>query len=245
MQQSLHSAGFPIKSDIKYFQDKFSDLSTADDIVSDRRILRVVLGAYGLSADIENRYFIRTVLSEGMSESSALANKLADQRYRSLATDFDFSVNPPNHKTQPGLAFQTSERFRRQSFEEAVGVRDNDMRLALTFQRTLEQVAQSTSTNGAAWYQIMATPPLREVLQTALGFPQEFSNLDIDEQYKRFQDKAEATFGSNVVSELSGMPVSDAIIQRFLVVRQSSQISAASSFETALVLLAGLGTSRG
>lgn len=243
VQQSLHSSSFPIKSDTEYFRAKFAELNTADDLVSDRRMLRVVLGAYGLSDDIDNRFFIKTVLNEGLADPSALANKLSDQRYKSLAADFDFSVNPPNHKTQLGLASQTVERFQRQTFEEAVGAANNDMRLTLTFQRTLEQVTQSTNTNNAAWFQLMATPPLREVMQTALGLPQEFSNLDIDDQLNRFQDKAEAVFGSSDISELAAAPLSEQVIQRFLVIRQSAQVSTASSLETALVLLSGLGGS--
>jgi len=245
IQQSLHSSSFPIKSDTEYFQSRFSELTTVDELVSDRRVLRVVLGAYGLSDDIDSRHFIKTILNEGLSDPSALANKLADQRYKSLAADFDFSVTPPNHKTKPSLALQTIDRFRRQVFEEAVGVANNDMRLTLTFQRTLEQLSRSASTNGAAWYQLMATPPLREVLQVALGLPQEFANLDVDEQFERFQDKAETVFGSSDVAQLSNEILSEEIIQRFLIIRQSSQVSTASSLETALVLLSGLASSKG
>lgn len=238
-QRDIHAASFPVQSDTSYFLENFNGVNTADDIVSDRRMLRVVLGSYGLGEDIENRFFIKTILNEGASDPSALANKLSDRRYKSLANDFDFSTAPPSHKLQTGLASKTVSRFQMQAFEEDVGTTDNDMRLALTFQRTLEEVAGASGTNTAAWFQTMATPPLREVLQTALGLPREFANLDIDEQNQRLQDKSKSIFGTNDLLELSGAEKSEQIIQRFLIIKQASELVSTNSLNIALLLLGG------
>lgn len=238
-QQEMHSKNQIIQSDTRYFSENFASMKTADDIVSDRRILRVILGAYGLSDDIENKFFIKKIMNEGSTEPTAFANKLSDQRYRSLASDFDFSTKSPNLGTRSELMSQTIERFQRQAFEEAVGASSNDMRLGLTFQRTLSELVQSTNTNSAAWYQLMATPPLREVMQKALGFPQEFANLEIDDQFRRFQDKSESVFGSSDLSEMSEQRLSDEIIRRFLILQQTSQVPSVNSFKTALLLLSG------
>ena len=238
-QREIHASSFPIQSDTQYFLEKYDSLNVADNIVDDRRILRVILNSYGLGDDLENRFFIKTILNEGLSDPSALANKLADRRYSLLASDFDFSTSPPAHKLQTGLAAKVVNRFQMQSFEEDVGAIDNSMRLALTFQRTLEDVADTSRSNSAAWFQVMATPPLREVVQTALGLPSEFATLDIDEQNQRLQDKAQTVFGTNDVVELASKETSEQVIQRFLIVQQASQFASTSSLNIALTLLGG------
>ena len=70
-QKAAFESNYITQSDTKYFSDVFNTLDTPEDIVSNRRVLRVVLGAYGLSDDIENRHFIKTVLAEGVSDPSA------------------------------------------------------------------------------------------------------------------------------------------------------------------------------
>lgn len=239
-QQAAFSTNYVTQSDTQYFKGRFADLSTPDDIVSDRRLLRVVLGAYGLSDDIESRHFIKTVMSEGVSDPSALANKLSDRRYRALAQDFDFSKSPPGHKAIAGLAQRTVDNYLAQSFEIEIGKSDADMRLALGFKRSLTEVAGTAGSNATAWFQILATPPLREVMQKALGLPTEFSKLDIDVQHERMMDKASLVFGTNEVTELAGDPMADAVTRRFLIMRQAETLNQSSSLQTALILLSSI-----
>ena len=224
-------------SDSTYFRERFADINTPEDIVSDRRLMRIVLGAYGLSDDIENRFFIKTVMAEGSSDPEALANRLSDRRYRALARDFDFSIAPPTHKQTPGLVNKTIENFQNQSFEIEIGKADVDMRLALGFSRRLQNLWQTTSSNTAGWFQILATPPLREVLQTSLRLPQTFSQLDIDIQHERIQDKARRVFGTSDLAELAGEQLTDQITRRFLIMRQSDALNSNTSLQNALSLL--------
>ena len=125
-------------------------IETVDDIVNDRRFMRVLLGAYGLSDDIENTQFIKTVLSEGVSEPSALANKLTDRRYRNLARNFDFSTSPLIHKNNKNLLEQTITNYQNQSFETAIGEKNVDMRMVLSFSREIKEISNSTKSNTTA-----------------------------------------------------------------------------------------------
>lgn len=244
-QKSVFNRTGQTSSDSVYFQERFADINTPDDIVSDRRLMRVVLGAYGLSDDIENRYFIKTVMADGVNDPEALANRLSDRRYRALARDFDFSVSPPAHTRIPGLANKTIENFQNQSFEIEIGKADVDMRLALGFSRELQNLWQTSSSNNAGWFQILATPPLREVLQTSLGLPTAFSQLDIDVQHERIQDKAKRVFGTSDLSELTGGQLTDEITRRFLVMRQSDALNSSTPLQNALALLNAIPKSPG
>jgi hypothetical protein len=236
-QKSAFNKNSAIQTDTRYFAERFYSIERAEDITEDRRLLRIVLGAYGLTDDIDNRFFIRKVMEEGTLSSSALANKLSDRRYRTLASDFDFSTMPPKHLVQTGLVQKTIEAFRTQAFEQKIGERDRDMRLALSFSRDLLELSQKSSTESAGWFQLLATPPLREVIQSALGFPDSFAQLDIDDQHSRIRRKAEQVFGTSDLKVLSTEEMAEDILRRFFVMREVSVNSASSSFQTALVLL--------
>jgi len=72
------------------FVDGLQSVQTIDDLMADRRMLKVALGAFGLAEDIDNRAFIRKVLGSDLSDARSLANRLADKRYLALARAFNF-----------------------------------------------------------------------------------------------------------------------------------------------------------
>ena len=79
-----------LKRDTEYFRENIGRVETAEDLVSDRRLMSVALGAFGLQDDIDNRYFIRKVLEEGTTNKKTLANRFADKRYKELSEAFGF-----------------------------------------------------------------------------------------------------------------------------------------------------------
>ena len=240
MQKTLFNENVSIVSDSKYFLETFAKINTPEDIISDPRVMRVVLGAYGLSGDIGNKFFIKKVIQEGVNDPEALSNKLSDRRYHQIAKDFNFSGDVPNHKLEANLAKKVVENFQNQSFEIEIGNSDTDMRLALGFSHEMEALIDTIGSNNSGWFQILATPPLREIFQTSLGLPTEFSQLDIDEQHERIQEKAMRVFGTSQIEELGGDQLSEQITNRFLIMRQAKAISSDSSLQTALVLLSAI-----
>ena len=69
-----------LQRDTDYFRENIGQVTTAEALVSDRRLLSVALGAFGLQDDVDNRYFIRKVLEEGSVNEDALAVRFADRR---------------------------------------------------------------------------------------------------------------------------------------------------------------------
>jgi hypothetical protein len=236
-QKLSFEKNFSVESNSAYFKMKHSSLQKSEDIVNDPKLMFVVLGAYGLSEDINNKFFIGKVLKDGISDQTALVNRLSDRRYKTLASDFDFSSVSAQKYKKPGFVDTVLQKFRDQSFEKALGLVNDDLRLALGFKRLLAEVSKSTQSNTAAWFHILGTPPLRTVFETALSFPKEFANLDIDEQHNRMMEKASKAFGTNQITELSVESKSEAIVQRFLLMKQASSVQSNGSLQTALVLL--------
>ncbi|MCK0151415.1 DUF1217 domain-containing protein [Marivita sp. S6314] len=236
-QTSLLVAQTAVISETEHFKSQFPKVETADDITSDRRLLKVVLGAYGLSEDLENRHFIKTIMEQGVDNADALANKLSDRRYRRLASDFDFSSGVPLNTRDPRFATQLLDGYKAESFAISVGNVDTDMRLALGFERALRDIVENAASPSVAWYQVLGTPPAKEVIQSALGLPRAFGNLSIDEQHDRMRSKAQAVFGTDDLSQLAQPTASEEIIERFLLLKQSQASATMSSRQTALMLL--------
>ena len=79
-----------VTRDAAYFQENASKVSSAEDLVKDRRLLSVALGAYGLGDELEKQAYIREILEGGTEERLSFANRVADPRFRALANAFDF-----------------------------------------------------------------------------------------------------------------------------------------------------------
>lgn len=223
--------------DTQYFEDNIGSIDTAEDLVSDRRLLRVALGAFGLSEDIDNRFFIRKILEEGTLEESALANRLSDKRYKDLASAFGFGdFDTPRTKLST-FGNEISEAFRTRQFEVAVGLQDESMRLALNAKRELSELGQSSAGNDAKWFLIMGSAPLRKVFETALGLPDSFSQLDLDRQLETLKARSKAQFGTDSINEFDDPQMQESLTERYLLMAQLSLAPPSSSAQIALTLL--------
>ncbi len=125
----------------EYFAENITNVQTARELVSDRRLLEVALGAFGLQDDIENRFFVQKMLEEGSVNDDALANRFSDRRYSEFVESFGFG---PGETTPVGTQAFTDRlisKYFANSFEVAAGQQDDSMRVALYAQRTLAELA--------------------------------------------------------------------------------------------------------
>lgn len=226
-----------IVRDTDYFEQNIGQIKTAEELVEDRRLLRVALGAFGLQDDLNNRFLIRKVLEEGTESREALANRLADDRYAQFADAFGFG-NASGAKTEdPLFGPDITDRFRDRSFEIAVGEQDEAMRLGLNADRELVSIASSEDSEDTKWFRILGTPPLRTVFETALGLPDGFAQLDIDRQLEIFKEKSKSKLGLESLNALSNNDAREDLIRTFLVRDQIKAVNFQSSTSIALSLL--------
>jgi len=222
----------------EYFRAKMGSIKTAEALVSDRRLLAVALGAYGLDGDIDNRFFIKKVLDEGTLESGALSNRLADKQYRALSSGFGFGDYPIPSTQLSDFADKTLAAYRARQFEAAVGEQDDNMRLALNAERELKVLSARDVSNDTKWFSIMGNEPLRKVFEGAFGLPSRFSAIDLDQQLSTFKDKASRAFGSSEISQFSDPKKIDELVRKFLVRSEAlASFSATSAGAIALTLL--------
>jgi hypothetical protein len=239
-QQAAFEKSPEIQRDIAYFTAKIASVATAADLVADRRLLKVALGAFGLDAEIDKRAFLRKVLEEGTTDVGDFAARLSDPAWRKFADAFGFG-NPGGARTgDAGFAAKIVAAYKTRAFEAAVGETDNNLRLAMNFRREIADLA-AQGTEGASWYAVLGSKPLRQVFEKAFGLPSAFVKVDIDRQVEMLRDKTGALFGEDTLAVFADPEAVEKLINRFLARAQIEQGAAATGpAANALALLQGM-----
>jgi len=217
-QTELFEKSPEIQRDLEYFEDNIRNIKTLDDFMNDRRIQKVALGAFGLGEEINKGAFVRKVLDEGVAERTAFARRINNEDYIEFATAFDF--------TNGDLELNSLEidnikqAYEDETFEIALGDVDNNMRLALNFQREISDLANRGLSEAGGWFKAMGSVPLRTVLESAFNMPEGFSQLDIDKQKELLSDKANSLFGGKGVEVFQDPENVETTIRRFLLQEQ-------------------------
>lgn len=236
-QKTAFTSSAELQRDEDYFREKIGTITTAEELVSDRRLLRVALGAFGLEADIDNKFFIRKVLDEGTLEPSDLANKLADKTYLKFSQAFGFGDYDTPRTGLSGFADEILAKYETRQFEKAVGEADETLRLALSAQRELPDLASGDTSENAKWYSIIGSKSLGTVLRGALALPESVAALDVEQQLSIYKNKAERVLGSSNASDLGGEDMLEKIVRLYLVRSQIDNSSATLSGQSVALQL--------
>lgn len=227
-----------IKRDVDYFRSHIGQAQTAQDLVSDRRLLKVALGAFGLQDDINNKAFIRTLLDSDPSDTKSLVNRISDARYKDFVKSFGFNT-PFGPKTATrGFANGIIDRYHVQSFESSVGEQSVEMRLALTAKREISEIANEDASENTKWFKVLGKAPLRSFLETTFGLPKDFGKIDLDQQVRVMKSKAQSSFGVKEFRDLAQADIQSKMIDRFHLMSQIIQGYQMSSTAIAVQLLA-------
>lgn len=246
VQKEAFGAAPQLTRDEDYFRAKIGDIKTAEDLVSDRRLLRVALGAFGLDADINNTYFVRKILEDGTLDPDALSNRLADKQYRAFSSAFGFGDYTVARTQLSDFADKTLEAYRTRQFEAAVGEQNDDMRLGLNAERELGALAARDISDDAKWFTVMGNAPLRQVFEKALGLPGSFAALDLDQQLTTLRAKMESALGDSSVTQFTDPKKSEALIRQFLVRSEAlASFSSTAPGAVALQLMQNMQVNRG
>ena len=216
-QQDRHAADPSRARDATYFRAQIPRIGDAAALVSDFRLLRLALSAFGLEGDLPNRAFIRTVLSQPAEDPASLVNRLVDKRYKVFAETFGFGGPLPPRTPLPGFADRILARFERQEFERAVGQQSEAMRLALTAAREIPDLAARGLSDTTAWLSVLGNPPLRKVFETAFGLPAATGTLDLDLQLRAFRTGAARLSGTSEFAQFGSAERVEGLIRSFTI----------------------------
>lgn len=209
-QAATHAGTATARREEAYFRENIGKIGSAEELVNDRRLLRVALSAFGLADDLPNRAFIQRVLESptgepAQGEKRSFVQRLADRRYHDLAAAFGFGDRAANAGAAAG------EKIAAQP-----DVATTASRLAASMQRDLSALAGSGIGDDAAWTLVLGTPSLRAMFETAYDLPEGFAAAGLDEQLTTIRSRTEALFGSSAVAQFAGQGPLDALAQRYV-----------------------------
>lgn len=241
-QRAAFEKGPELAREIAYFDAKIGTVTSAADLVADRRLLKVALGAFGLEGDIDKRAFVRQVLESNLANPRALASRLTAPAYRNLNEAFGFGTAAGPNTVKAGFAASITSAYRSRAFEAALGESSNELRLALNFRREIADLSKGAE--GGSWFAVLGSKPLREVFEKAYGLPREFGRLDVDRQRDILRERTDRLFGTDRLTALADPANVEKLVTRFLARAQiEAGVSATAPGATALALLGASGAS--
>jgi len=172
-----------VKAGTDYYQANIGNVKNVDDLLKDRKLLTVALGAYGLESQVGAKGLLKKLLSEDPTASGSLAQRMADPRYQNFAKAFASLRSDGGASIRQQASIDSVVGAYRQSqFEKAVGRNDTSARQALYFARVAPQATQSI-------YQVLTDKTLSAVVREAYGLPKEAAALDVKQQIRQLESK--------------------------------------------------------
>ncbi len=214
-QLAAFSSSAVLNREVEYFKANISKITSAEELVKDFTLLKVALGAFGLEEKVADKFFMKKVLEEGSEDSEAFALRLTDTRYREFAEAFGFGNESGSNLQLSDFGSRITDQYKILQFEKAVGESDSSMRLALTLERDIGDLANDDAAGTTAWFLLMGNPPLREVFETAFGLPKSVGQLDIDRQREIFQEANDRLFGSTSMDVFKDPENIDKLLRNF------------------------------
>ncbi len=235
-QQTAFRASPAVTRLTEAFDQKIGSVLTAEQLVGDRELLQVALGAFGLDEDIGNTFFIRRVLEDGTTSPNALANRLSDTRYRDFSDAFGLGPNQVPKTIEPDFSAELIARYEAQQFERAVGEQNEDFRLSLNAEPAIGEILDRTDDPDAQWFLVMGNPPLRKVIEVAFGLPSSFAQIDLDQQLDVLKDRSRSIFGSPDLGAVAEEGQTEKLIRLYLL-RSEAEAAILPAGSIALSLL--------
>ncbi len=230
-----------IQNDRAYFEERLSSSLQVEDLLTDRRLLRISLTAFGLAGEEAKGGLVRRVLESVADPDDSLLQRLNNPDYERFAEVFapneDGSIS-----ISPEALSDIAAQFETELFEEAVGEVDADQRLSLNYQSDIERLVGTDSSDSAILFRLLGNVPVRRLLEGALGLPEALQSLPIERQSEILQEQLQSKFGISDLSELASSENIDRVIKRFHAIQ--SAINGPSPFTpgaVALSLLTGVG----
>ncbi|WP_264210329.1 DUF1217 domain-containing protein [Leisingera thetidis] len=197
--------------------DKLGTFENPQELVFDLSLFEATLDLFGQShRDTDFNTVIRAFESD-LSSSISYANLHYDTGLKAMAGAFSFNKGDTGRDYPEGFAAEIAELYADRQFEIRIGESDSNMRLALALERELQSVADEGGSENAHWYNIIGSPPLRTVFETALGLPSGIGQLDIERQLEEMKDRSFAAFGTTHPADFLEPEMLDQFRRRFLI----------------------------
>jgi hypothetical protein len=165
-----------------YYLNTMADIGSVSELLSNRRMVDIVLVARGLEPEKVTSEFLAKIFSSDLANPKSFANTQSDTRFAEIAASFNFdregnvarlATIGPQKRDQ---LLETQNKYLQQNLETQQGDTNPGVRLALYFQRKAGSITSA--------YDILADKALAEVFRTTFNLPDSVGAMAVDQQVK-------------------------------------------------------------
>jgi len=178
---ALKAAEAPVALEIENFRERIGQIKSIDAFLADTRVFKFAMTAFGLEDMAYAKGYMRKVLTEGVDDPQAFANRVSDNRFVAFARTFNFAKYGEIATATPTVRQPVVDLYVRQRLEVSAGEDNEGVRLALYFQRMAPSVDNP--------YEILADNALAEVVFNALQIPNEVRGAPIERQASIIEER--------------------------------------------------------
>ena len=172
--QSIEAKSAAVDTATKYYQAHIGSVKSAADLVKDPRLFNYAMTAFGLGDRTYAKGLMTQVLQQGVTSSTALANKLSDPNILAFAKAFDFAGQGSTAASASAAVRNVVAQYTETALETDQGKQSPGVQLALYFQRKAPNITSA--------YGVLADKQLLNVVQTALNISTMTGLEPIDQQ---------------------------------------------------------------
>lgn len=214
-----------VARDLQSFRAAVSGAKDVQSLLANPTVMKVLLTANGLSDQIAYTALAQKALTSDTSDSSSLANKLSDTRWKSVAQTYDFAGKGLAVIQQPKVLDTIANAYAEVTWRQSLDAATPGLSNALTFR---EQASGITSVD-----QILGDPVMRAVVTTALGIPQQIAFQDLSAQEQAISSRLDIT-------KFQDPKFVESFVQRYLIANSSSTQSTTTDLASLAVKAQGL-----
>ncbi|MBU3961108.1 MAG: DUF1217 domain-containing protein [Alphaproteobacteria bacterium] len=177
---ALETAQADAEAEAEYYQETILGITSASELLADRRLVDVVLIAKGFDPEEVTDDFLKQIFQSDLSDEKSFVNQQEDESWAELLSSFNFdgdgllTRDAVGTVQQRGAVLETQNLYLHQVLEEDQGNSNAGVRLALYFERVAPTLTDA--------YDLLGDDALLETFRVAFGFTEDFSNMDIDMQ---------------------------------------------------------------
>lgn len=191
-----------VKRDIAAFRAALLSAADAGRFLSDPRALKVLLTANGMAEHVAHAALARKALLSDTANPDALANRLSDPRWKSVAETFRFARAGLTVLRDPAVRQRVEDAYAEVVWRRALDERTPGLSDALDFRERAGTIRSAL--------QVLGDPVLRRVVTTALGVPREIAFQSLEAQQLAITTRLD-------LSQFADPRFVDRFVQRFLI----------------------------
>ena len=215
-----------VQQAIKVFTQAVNSATSVTQLLSNPAVMGVLLTANNMQDQIGYTALATQALTSNLSDPNALANKLTDTRWLTLAKTYNFATNGLSAIQNPAAIASVANAYAQATWQTAQDSVTPGLSNALAFR------SQAASITSVA--QILGNMTVRTVVTTALGIPPQIAFQDMGAQTQAIASRLDVT-------KLQDPKFVDTLAVQYLVANAANAANAAGSTPnlTALAVQAG------